>query len=62
MNWYMHEVFTIYTLLAFIVALASKGVIPIMLTWWLVFGLFLVRILLFAVMLVMFFNSHDRNN
>ena len=62
MNWYMNEVFIIYALLAFIVALASKGVIPIMLTWWLVLGLFLVRILLFAVMLVMFFNSHDRNN
>jgi len=62
MNWYMNEVFIIYVLLAFIVALASKGAIPIMLTWWLVLGLFLVRILLFAVMLVMFFNSHDRNN
>jgi len=62
MNWYMNEVFIIYTLLAFIVALASKGVIPIMFTWWLVLGLLLVRILLFAVMLVMFFNSHDRNN
>ena len=62
MNWYMNEVFTIYVLAAFVVALFSKGVVSGVFAGWLLFGLLFVRVLLFIFLMVAFLNRHDSNN
>jgi hypothetical protein len=62
MNWYMNEVFTIYVLAAFVVALFSKGVIPGVFAAWLLFGLLFIRLILFLFFMVTFLNRHDRNS